>query len=160
MKYYIILYILILNFAICEAQTFSVTITDNNGLMHQLNTFRFTSDSMIVTANSDYGRSNVDYLHRALTTTEKKDLEKFFNHFPADSLHESYFNEYNNFGYIDAENFPRVIELTITKKGKTVHSKATNTYVRLYGRLIDKVNEYLSPEIKIVFDKSKFNAFN
>ena len=127
--------------------------------MHQLNTFRVTNDSLIVTANSDYGRSNVSYLNRKLTSSEKTIFQNFFAIYPSDSLQETYFNEYNNFGYIDAENFPRVIEITLTKKGETVHSKATNTYVRLYARLIDQLNGCLTPEIKIVFDKSKFNAF-
>jgi hypothetical protein len=127
--------------------------------MHGLNTYRFTYDSLIVSATSDYGRSHVDYLQRKLTIAEAKSLQKFIASFPADSLHETYFNEYNNFGYIDAENFPRVIEMTITSGGKTVHSKATNTYVRLFARMIDKVNTYLTPEIKIVVDKTKFNAF-
>ena len=127
--------------------------------MHQNNIYSFTKDSLVITAKSDYGRSNVEYLKRTLTLEEKKTLSSFLKSFPADSLVESYYNEYSNLGYIDAEHFPRVIEINIVKNKKAYHSKATNAYVNLYARLIQQLNPLLSDEVKIKFDKKQFNAF-
>ena len=142
-----------------NAQDNAIELQDNNGLMHQNNIYRFTKDSLVITAKSDYGRSNVDYLKRTLTQEERKSLSSFLKSFPADSLVESYFNEYSNLGYIDAEHFPRVIEVNIVKNKKEYHSKATNAYVNLYARLIQQLNPLLSDEVKIKFDKNQFNAF-
>jgi hypothetical protein len=141
-----------------SAQTFTIDIIDNAGLQHQTNLYHITQDSLVIKAKSDYGRSNVDYLQRKLTISEKKQLEKFITVYPADSLKETYFNEYSNFDYISAENFPRVIEITIEKENKTFYTKATNAYVYLIADLFENVNMLLPIEVKIKYDKSKFNA--
>lgn len=141
-----------------SAQTFTINIIDNAGLQHQTNFYHITQDSLVIKGKSDYGRANVDYLQRKLTASEKKQLEKFISSFPADSLKETYFNEYNNFDYISAEHFPRVIEVRIEKQKKTFHTKATNAYVYLLADLFNGINSLLPQEVKIKYDKSKFNA--
>ena len=142
-----------------NGQSFTIDVLDNNGLMHQNNIYHFTQDSLVITARSDYGRSNVDYLKRSLSAEEKKSLTQFLKSFPADSLKGTYFNEYSNLGYIDAEHFPREVEINIVNGKKTYHSKATNAYVSYYARLIQELNPMLSDEVKIKFDKNQFNAF-
>ena len=59
-----------------NAQSFMIDVQDNNGLMYQSNIYHFTQDSLVITARSDYGRSNVDYLKRSLTAEEKEFLFK------------------------------------------------------------------------------------
>jgi hypothetical protein len=153
--------VLILSFCCMNlhAQKFELTISDNNGLMHQLNTARFTQDSLIITAKSDYGRSNITYLNRLLSPAEKIEILRIIKSFPADSLKSAYLNEYNNFEFIDAEHFPRVIDVQIVKKSKNYISKATNCYVHLYKRLIDSLNPMLPQEVRIKYEANKFNAF-
>ncbi len=151
--------ILALVFSIsANAQTFTIDISDNAGLQHQTNLYHITQDSLIIKAKSDYGRSNVDYLQRKLTTSEKNQLEKFIANYSADSLKETYFNEYSNFDYISAEHFPRVIEVTIEKQKKNFSTKATNAYVYLLADLFNQINSILPAEVRIKYDKSKFNA--
>lgn len=140
------------------AQNFTIDIDDNAGLQYQNNLYHLTNDSLTIKGKSDYGRSNVDYLKRKLTASEKKQIEKFAATFPADSLKETYFNEYSNFDYISAEHFPRVIEVTIQKQKKTIHTKTTNAYVYLLADLFNQLNLLFPPEVIIKYDKSKFNA--
>ncbi len=154
----LLLLFLISNYCL-NAQSFTIEVQDNNGLMHQNNIYHFTQDSLVITARSDYGRSNVEYLKRILTAEEKKSLAQFLKSFPADSLKGTYFNEYSNLGYIDAEHFPRELEINIVKGKKVYHSKATNAYVSYYALLIQELNPFLSDEVKIKFDKNQFNAF-
>ena len=140
------------------AQSFTININDNAGLQYQNNLYQVTQDSLSIKGMSDYGRSYVNYLQRKLTSSEKKQLEKFIATFPADSLKETYFNEYSNFDYITADHFPRVIEVTIVKQKKTFHTKATNAYVYLFADLFNQINPILPPEVNIKYEKSKFNA--
>jgi len=71
----------------------------------------------------------------------------------------NYFNEYNNFDYIDSEHYPRVFSLNMNVDDKCYGSKCTNAYVRYYARIIDAINPLLTNEVKIPYDKQKFNAF-
>jgi hypothetical protein len=142
-----------------QAQLFNIEIQDNQGQMQGMVIYTITNDSLLIKSKSDYGRSNVDYLSRTLTAKEKKAFTKFIKSFPVDSLLPEYFNEYNNFDYIDAEHYPRVIALNINYAEKFYGSKLTNAYVRFYAHLFDHVNPMLPNEVKINFDKNKFNAF-
>lgn len=136
-----------------------IELSDNDGKMHQLNRFIFRNDSLLISARSDYGRSNVDYLRRKLTKTERRTIEKFIVAFPADSLQKDYFNEYNNFTFIDADHAPRVLEVEIGKKGNIFSSKSVNAWVRLYDLLIQNINPYLPDEVRIKYERDTFNAF-
>ena len=49
-----------------KAQQFHLDIQDNTGIMHQMNVYHFSSDSLIITAKTDYGRNNIEYLRRHL----------------------------------------------------------------------------------------------
>ena len=141
-----------------SAQNFTININDNAGIQYQNNIYHITQDSLTITGKADYGRSNVDYLKRKLTIAEKKQVAKIIKTFAADSLKENYFNEYSNFDYISAENFPRIIEVAIEKQKKTIHTKATNAYVYLLADLFNQLNFLFPAEVIIKYDKSKFNA--
>ena len=156
--YFALISVMVLISISTYSQNFTINIDDNAGLQYQNNIYNITNDSLTIKGKSDYGRSNVEYLKRKLTTSEKKQIAKFITSFPADSLKETYFNEYSNFDYISAEHFPRVIEVTIQKQKKTIHTKATNAYVYLLADLFNQLNFLFPPEVIIKYDKSKFNA--
>ncbi len=141
-----------------NAQNFTIDINDNVGLQYQNNIYHITQDSLTINGKSDYGRTNVNYLQRRITASEEKHLQRFLKSFPADSLQETYFSDYNNFSYISAENFPRVIEVKIESQNKIYVTKATNAYVRLLAELFSQINFLFPPEVNIKYDKSKFNA--
>ena len=149
---------MMLNAISTHAQNFSIDIDDNAGLQYQNNIYHVTQDSVTIKGKSDYGRSNVDYIQRKLSASEKKQIQKFIATFAADSLKETYFNEYSNFDYISADHFPRVIEVNIEKQKKNIHTKATNAYVYLLADLFNQLNFLFPPEVNIKYDKSKFNA--
>lgn len=154
----ILLFLVFMNPISLFAQNFAVDIYDNAGLQYQYNIYHITQDSLTIKGKSDYGRSNVEYLKRKLTSAESKQIQKLISAFAADSLKENYFNEYSNFEYISADNFPRVIEVTITKDKQTFYTKATNAYVYLLADLFKVVNSLFPPEVNIKYDKRKFNA--
>lgn len=141
-----------------HAQNFSIDIEDNGGLQMQVNNYHITQDSLVIKAKSDYGRTHVDYLQRKLTNAEKKELSKFVTAFNADSLKQTYFNEYSNFDYITADHFPRVIDVSLSIKSKIIQTKATNAYVFLLAELFDQINKLLPSEVGIRYDKNNFNA--
>lgn len=141
------------------AQNNQIVIKDNMSQMNMEQAYRITSDSLIITGKSDYGRSNVDYLQRALTPKEQKQFAEILNTFPADSLLPEYFDGYANFKTIDSENYPRSIEIMIDKKGKSISSRSTNAWVRLQVQLFDQLNPFFPEEVRIALDKSKFNVF-
>jgi hypothetical protein len=159
MKKILIIFILLINSLDLNAQQFMVELKDNTEILNQENCYRITQDSLVITARSDYGRTIVNYLARSLSKKEAKKFSKFIRSFPADSLAVSYFNEYTNLKFIDAEHSPKVVELKIFKDGITYNSKATNAYVRLYRRMIDAINEIAPQEIRIKLDPANFNAF-
>ncbi|MFN8153474.1 MAG: hypothetical protein U0Y08_04200 [Bacteroidia bacterium] len=142
-----------------EAQTFEVVIRDNMGRMNMEQNYRFTNDSLVITAVSDNGRTHVNYLNRKLTAAEKKSVADFVSKFPVDSLREVYFDDYSNYTIIDEQHYPRSIDLMITRKETTYVSKATNAWVGLYNRVFELVNSMVPQETIIPFDKSKFNVF-
>ena len=154
-----LLNILVLFISIANAQTFRIELQDNQGLMQGYISYVVTNDSLVITSKSDYGRSNVEYLKRTLTKSENKSFSKFIYSFPVDSIQLNYFNEYNNFDYIDSEHYPRVFSLNMNVDDKFYGSKCTNAYVRYYARTIDAINPMLTNEVKIPYDKQKFNAF-
>ena len=141
------------------AQTSQIIIKDNMAQMNMEQAYRITMDSLIITGKADYGRSNVNYLQRALTEKERKQFALILKSFPADSLLPDYFDGYADFKTIDAENYPRSIEITIEKNGKTKSSRATNAWVRLHVELFDKLNAFFPAEVHILLDKNKFNVF-
>ncbi|MFN0189920.1 MAG: hypothetical protein ACKVQV_14565 [Bacteroidia bacterium] len=141
------------------SQTWQIIIKDNMAKMEMEQSYRITNDSLIITGKSDYGRTNVDYLLRALTPKEQKQIASILRTFPADSLKPDYFDGYADFKTIDAENYPRSIEIRIENKGKMVSSRATNAWVRLHIQLINSLNPFFPKEVQILLDKSKFNVF-
>ncbi|MEO5569456.1 MAG: hypothetical protein ABIT08_02375 [Bacteroidia bacterium] len=136
-----------------------VTIKDNVNMQFISNDYLVTMDSVTIKGDSDYGRTKVNYISRSLTKTEKKSLEKFMKTFPADSLMETYFSEYNNMEYISPEHFPRVIEIAVDYSEKTYKTKLTNCYVYKAADLFDFLNPLFPPEVRIKFLKTDFNAF-
>ncbi|HKR03379.1 MAG TPA: hypothetical protein VJY62_01985 [Bacteroidia bacterium] len=156
----IVLFISICFSAAAQNKKFlSLTISDNVNMQFISNDYLVTKDSIIIKGDSDYGRTKVNYMSRALTKTEKKNLEKFMKTFPADSLWETYFSEYNNMEYISPEHFPRVIEIKFEYKEKKYKTKMTNCYVYKAADLFDFLNPLFPPEVRIKFKKEDFNAF-
>lgn len=152
-----ILFFLIIPKSYC--QSWEITIKDNLARMNMEQRFRITPDSLIISGKSDYGRSNVDYLRRLITSVERKQMEQWISTFPIDSLRPVYFNDYSNFSQIDEENYPRSIDIELIYGEKKVFSKATNAWVGLYNRLFDSINPMLPAEVKINYDRSWFNVF-
>ncbi len=136
-----------------------VAVKDNVNMQFISNDYLITKDSITIKGDSDYGRTKVNYLSRKLSKTEKKSVEQFMKTFPADSLWETYFSEYNNMEYISPEHFPRVIEIAIDYKEKTYKTKLTNCYVYKAADLFDFLNPLFPPEVRIKFKKEDFNAF-
>lgn len=160
MKKVLVLLLLVCAVAIkAEAQTYEIVIRDNLAKMNMEQNYRITTDSLVITAVSDNGRTHVNYLNRKLSAGEKKLLQEFMMKYPADSLKEVYFDGYSNYQIIDDEHYPRSIDMMITKKDTSYVSKATNAWVKLYDQLFEVVNGLVPPETKIIFDKSKFNVF-
>lgn len=141
------------------SQSWEIVITDNLAKMNMEQRCRITPDSLIITGKSDYGRSSVDYLRRLLSPAEIKLMEQWIKSFPLDSLRPVYFNDYSNFSQIDEENYPRSIDIELRLGDKKVMSKATNAWVGLYNRLFDSVNPILPAEVKINYDRARFNVF-
>lgn len=141
------------------SQSSQIIIKDNMAQMNMEQVYRITMDSLIITGKADYGRSNVNYLQRALTEKEKKQFAHILNSFPIDSILPEYFDGYADFKTIDAENYPRSIEISIEKKGKITSSRATNAWVRLHVQLFDQLNAFFPAEVQILLDKNKFNVF-
>jgi hypothetical protein len=159
MKRWLLVFLLLSPLMQSVAQEFKIEIVDNLSRMNSNQTYRFTKDSLVITAVSDYGRSHVNYLERLLKEEEKKTLQVLLKKFPLDSVKAEYFMGYDQFKQIDAENFPRSIELNMEYGEKKVQSRATNAWVGLYARLFDALNPLLPAEVRIDFDKDKFNVF-
>lgn len=162
-RYLLFIFLLLILFSgsgIAIAQTvWEVEIKDNTARMNMDQVYKITGDSVIITGQGDYGRSKVNYLRRLITAEEKKKVEDFMNSFPFDSIRPEYFNDYSNFKIIDADNYPRSIELRIIRADSTIQSRATNVWVGLYDRLFEGFNPLFPPEVRIKWDKSKFNVF-
>ena len=136
-----------------------VEIKDNTARMNMDQVYKISADSVIITGQGDYGRSNVNYVRRPITPEERKMVEDFMKRFPLDSIRPEYFNDYSNFKIIDADNYPRSIQLRITWADKTVQSRTTNVWVGLFDRIFVGLNPLFPPEVRIRWDKSKFNVF-
>ncbi len=137
----------------------SVAIRDNVNMQFISNDYLVTKDSLIIKGDSDYGRTKVNYISRKLSKTERKSFDQFMKTFPADSLWETYFSEYNNMEYISPEHFPRVIEINFEYRDKNYKTKMTNCYVYKAADLFDFLNPLFPPEVRIKFKKEDFNAF-
>ena len=152
--------LLILASGLLSAQSaWQVEIKDNTARMNMDQVYKITGDSLVITGQGDYGRSNVNYLRRPITSEERKRVEDFMKSFPLDSIRPEYFNDYSNFKIIDADNYPRSIELNISWADKTIQSRATNVWVGLFDRIFEGLNPLFPPEVRIKWDKSKFNVF-
>ena len=102
------------------SQSWQMIIKDNMAQMNMEQAYRITNDSLIITGKADYGRSNVEYLQRALLPKEQKLIAGILKSFPTDSLKPEYFDGYANFQQINDDNYPRSIELTIEQDGKII----------------------------------------
>ena len=142
-----------------NSQHFSIYINDNLGTQYNSAIYKFTNDSLIITGVSDFGRARVNYLNRKLNKSEVTALQQFIRSFPIDSLMDVYFNDYSNFQYISADNFPRVLEVEVVKGKKLMKSKATNSFVSLYARLFEAITPLLPEEVKLKYDRAEYNAF-
>jgi len=142
-----------------SAQQFEIIVRDNLAKMNMEQVSKITSDSVVITAVSDQGRSRVNYLNRRLTEKEQRVVNDFLKSYPVDSLVPEYFKDYSNFTIIDEEHYPRALEVTVSIGDKRTTSKATNAWVGLYDRLFRMMNTILPSEAAILLDKSKFNVF-
>lgn len=142
-----------------SAQQFEIIVRDNLAKMNMEQVSKITSDSVVITAVSDQGRSRVNYLNRRLTEKERRVVNDFLKSYPVDSLVQEYFKDYSNFTIIDEEHYPRALEVTVSIGDNRITSKATNAWVGLYDRLFQMMNTILPSEAAILLDKSKFNVF-
>ena len=79
--------------------------------------------------------------------------------FPADSLEDAYFNEFNSMHYISSDHFPRVVDLEINYNGKNYKSKMTNCYANKIAFLCDFLNEFIPSEVRIKLRKEDFDGY-
>ena len=135
---------------------FEVRISDNQCLQYQSVQYQVTSDSLIITGLSDYGRSRVDYLQRALTEEERKILAACFKNFKTDDLQELYFRDYSNLAYISADHAPRVIDVELAINGKLRKVRINNSYVPRFAGLFQTLNPLLPEEAKIKYEAKDF----
>jgi len=154
-----LLNILVFFVSVANAQIFRIEFQDKQGLMQGYVSYVFSNDSLVIASKSAYGTSNVEYLKSVVAKSEKKSFPKYIFSFPVDSMQSNYFNQYNSFDYIDSEHFPRVLSLNMNVENTFYGSKCTNAYVCYYAKNIDAINPMLSDEVKIPYDKQKFNAF-
>lgn len=142
-----------------QVKRFSLYINDNTGTQHQTCTYVITQDSLIIKGLSDYGRTPVNYLNRKLEKKEIDTLRFFLKSLTLDSLSDQYYNEYNNFKYITADHFPRVIEVEFVIDKKEKKTKITNAYVERIARLFEIMNKLIPSEVRINYNRNDFNAF-
>lgn len=135
-----------------------IKISDNNGFQYLSQDYRFTHDSLFITGISDNGNTRVEYLSRALTKAERKQMQLFFTTFKCDSLSKEYFSDFNSLGYISYDHYPRVLDMYLKKDDKEYISKITNCYVYRVGDMINFLNTFLPAEVKILFRKEDFKA--
>ena len=144
--------------SVLAQKAITISIKDNTGLQYVLNEYYFNNDSLRIRGDSDYGRSKIEYLKRKLNKAEIKKLKSFMKTFPADSLEDSYFNEFNTMKYISADHFPRVVDVEIDYNGKNYKSKMTNCYAVKIANLCNFLNEFIPPEVRIKLRKEEFDA--
>jgi hypothetical protein len=158
LNFIVILVFVCLNaFAQKEDKSYRIKITDNRNHQHTSYDYLFKNDSLKISGLSDYGDTKVDYFSKKLSKKEKKKIAKFIQTFPADSLQETYFDDFFSFGAITADHFPRVIELEYRKGLKQYKSKATNCYVDRFNKLFLFLNQFIPlGEVKINFVKTEF----
>lgn len=137
----------------------SIAIKDNVNMQFISNDYYITNDSLIIRGDSDYGRTKVRYIGRALSKKEKKGIKNFLKTFPADSLEDAYFSDYSNMSYISPEHYPRVVTLEMEYNGKEYKSKMTNCYATKIADLCIFLNDLFPPEVRIKLKKEEFNAF-
>jgi hypothetical protein len=154
-----LLNILVFILSVANAQISPIKSQDNQGLMQGYFNYVVINDSLVITSKSDYVRSNVEYLKLTSAKSEKNSFSKFIFSFPLDSIQLNYFNQFANFNRIDSEHCPRVFSLNMNIDDTFYGSKCTNAYVCYYARIIDAINPLLKNQVKVPYDKQKFNAF-
>jgi hypothetical protein len=135
---------------------FRIYISDNHNLQYEERNYLITGDSLIITALSDNGKSNVNYLRRATTRDEKAKLQRFMKQFPVDKINELYFKDYANLGYISPDHYPRVIDMELENGGVKKKTRINNIFVPQFADLFKTVNEILPAEVKIKYEESQF----
>lgn len=140
-------------------QMLFIFIKDNTALQYVSNEYTFTSDSLKIRGDSDYGRKKIDYLARKLTRQEFKKITAFLKSFPLDSLEDAYFSDFTNMPYLSPDNYPRIVEVEGIFKGKLFKTKMTNCYAEKIAGLCTFLNEFIPSEVQIRLNKEKFNAF-
>jgi len=135
---------------------FRVYISDNHNLQFEARNYLVTNDSLVITALSDNGKSNVNYLRRALTADEKKSMVQFMKEFPISKLNELYFKDYANLGYISPDHYPRVIDMELESADLKKKVRVNNIFVPRFAELFSQVNKLLPQEVKIKYEEEQF----
>jgi hypothetical protein len=160
MRFAFLFLFIVLRGGVCLAQSWEIRIVDNVGRMNMDQRYRITPDSLIVNGLSDYGRTQVSYIQRALNPREKRRMAHFMKSFRADRLRDEYFDGYGNFQVIHEGNYPRSILLEVTVNGKPYASRGTNAWVEAYSRIFNVMNPMLPDEVRIVYSKEGLTQFN
>lgn len=140
------------------AQEWQIEWVDNMAQMNMEQRYVLGPDSLSITGVADYGRTPVKYLQRPLLADEKKTLSDFLAGFYSDSLVQLYFHDYTGFEVINAENYPRSVDLKIITKGKPTRSKATNCWVGLFAQVAHAMNPVLPEEVRIKYEAESFEV--
>lgn len=141
-----------------KAQAWQIEWADNLAQMNMEQRYLIGPDSLVITGVADFGRTPVNYLQRPLSAEEKKALSDFISGFDTDSLAPLYFHDYTGFQVINAENYPRSVDLSILKQGKLTQSKATNCWVGLFAQVALATNPVLPSEVRIKYEAESFEV--
>lgn len=142
-----------------QASGFRLVISDNQGVPNNQVVYTITGDSLFITGLSDFGRTPVHYLARALSRQESRKLQRFFVTFPIDSLDDLYQDPFNPMAPENAGKTARIIEIDLHAGNRYHRYTSNNCWVGYSGRIFDAVNPLLPAETRIKYDKSSFNAF-
>ncbi|MFI5219210.1 MAG: hypothetical protein ACHQNT_06945 [Bacteroidia bacterium] len=155
----LLLFLVMASFVFAQNKKLYVHFNDNTGLQFTSNDFIFTTDSLFIRGDSDFGRQKTEYLRRKLLNQEIKKIKSFLKSFPLDSLEDAYFNDYKSMGYISPEHYPRVVIAEINFNGKEYKTKMTNCYAYKIADLISFFNTFIPDEVEIKLKKEDFDAF-
>lgn len=151
----------LLNFTVADAQLpkdFYLLLKDNISLVNVSNDYKITSDSLIITGDSDFGRKRVRYLTRLLSKKEKKEIAAFFKKFDLNKLEDIYINEPNHEQMADEVRTYRIIQMEGQYKKTFFRSSMQNCFSSTFVSFINLMNKFVPGEVRIRVYKEDFNA--
>jgi hypothetical protein len=155
-----LLFYLLLGFSV-HAQLkkdFYFQISDNTGIAYVWNDYLVTADSLIISGDSDFGRSRISYLTRSLTRAEKKMLNAFFSKYDFSRLDDRYWNEPNQEQLSDPVHTYRIIKAEGRYGHHVFRTSMHNCYAEKIAQLISLMNRLVPAEVRINLNKDDFHV--